>query len=113
MKDALFDNQTEEDFKIVAEPKSIATLNLDNVSRKLCPSLEHFVVFSSLSCGRGNVGQTNYGKSNSTMERICELRRSGGYPALAIQWGPIGDVGLLSDLPDQQLELIEGKHHGI
>ena len=52
----------------------------------------YFVVFSSVSCGRGNAGQTNYGMANSVMERICELRKKEGYPALAIQWGAIGDV---------------------
>lgn len=51
-----------------------------------------FVVFSSVSCGRGNAGQSNYGMSNSVMERICEKRRSDGLPGLAIQWGAIGDV---------------------
>lgn len=51
-----------------------------------------FVVFSSVSCGRGNGGQTNYGMSNSVMERVCERRRHDGYPAVGIQWGAIGDV---------------------
>lgn len=50
------------------------------------------MVFSSVSCGRGNAGQSNYGMSNSVMERICEKRRSDGLPGLAIQWGAIGDV---------------------
>lgn len=54
-----------------------------------------FAVFSSISCGRGNPGQTNYGWSNSVMERIVEKRRADGYPGLAIQWGAIGDVGVV------------------
>ncbi len=45
-----------------------------------------------MSCGRGNQGQTNYGMSNSIMERICEQRQADGLPSLAIQWGAIGDV---------------------
>lgn len=49
-------------------------------------------MFSSVSCGRGNGGQTNYGMANSVMERICEQRRNDGLPAVAIQWGVIGDV---------------------
>lgn len=53
-------------------------------------------MFSSVSCGRGNAGQTNYGMSNSVMERICESRRAAGYPALAIEWGAIGEVCLLN-----------------
>ncbi|CAF4364108.1 unnamed protein product, partial [Rotaria sordida] len=57
--------------------------------------LDYFVVFSSISCGRGNAGQTNYGYANSTMERICEQRQKDDLPALAIQWGAIGDVGMV------------------
>lgn len=80
------------------------------------------MAFSSVSCGRGNAGQTNYGFANSAMERICEQRRHDGLPGgplpgpllfaapspphspntlpalptgLAIQWGAIGDVGIV------------------
>lgn len=53
------------------------------------------MAFSSVSCGRGNAGQSNYGYANSTMERVCEMRHYKGLPALAIQWGAIGDVGVV------------------
>lgn len=65
------------------------------VTRQKCPELQHFVVFSSVSCGRGNAGQSNYGFANSTMERVCEQRRHDNLPGLAIQWGAIGDVGVV------------------
>ena len=55
----------------------------------------YFVVFSSVTSGRGNLGQSNYGFANSSMERVCECRRKHGKNALAIQWGAIGDVGLV------------------
>ncbi|XP_018397404.1 PREDICTED: fatty acid synthase [Cyphomyrmex costatus] len=95
LRDALIENLKEADFKTVILPKVDVTKNLDIVSRKLCPSLDYFVVFSSVSCGRGNIGQTNYGFANSTMERIMEERQANGLPGLAIQWGAIGDVGLV------------------
>lgn len=50
------------------------------VTRQKCPDLDYFVVFSSVSCGRGNAGQSNYGFANSTMERICEQRHHDGLP---------------------------------
>lgn len=53
------------------------------------------MVFSSVSCGRGNAGQSNYGFANSAMERVCEQRRHDDLPGLAIQWGAIGDVGVV------------------
>ncbi|XP_075558241.1 fatty acid synthase 1 [Dermacentor variabilis] len=97
LRDALLENQTPEAYETVCKPKVDGTQRLDELSRKMCPEIDHFVVFSSVSCGRGNAGQTNYGYANSVMERICERRVADGLPGLAIQWGAIGDVGVLHD----------------
>ncbi|XP_077868685.1 fatty acid synthase-like [Saccoglossus kowalevskii] len=98
LKDGLLENQTPETFRSVCAAKYIGTCNLDQATRKLCAkSMDWFVVYSSVVSGRGNVGQTNYGFANSAMERICEQRCHDGYPALAIQWGAIGDVGIIQD----------------
>uniref|UniRef100_A0A1A9Z5Z9 Fatty acid synthase n=1 Tax=Glossina pallidipes TaxID=7398 RepID=A0A1A9Z5Z9_GLOPL len=95
LRDDILENQTAKDFKTVCDPKVTATKLLDQCSRSLCTSLDHFVCFSSVSCGRGNIGQSNYGLANSAMERICEARQASGFPGLAIQWGAIGDTGLV------------------
>jgi len=96
LRDGLMENQTRDNFLQVSEPKVEATINLDTVCRQTCESSLHwFVVFSSVSCGRGNAGQANYGFANSVMERICEQRRHDGLAGLAVQWGAIGDVGLI------------------
>ncbi|XP_063530101.1 fatty acid synthase-like [Cydia strobilella] len=98
LRDALLENQTPEGFRAVTEPKIEVTRRLDSASRELAPELEHFVVFSSVSCGRGNAGQSNYGLANSGMERLVERRLAEGLPALAVQWGAVGDVGLAAAL---------------
>ncbi|MCQ7632684.1 SDR family NAD(P)-dependent oxidoreductase, partial [Salmonella enterica] len=95
LRDAMLENQTPELFQDVNKPKYSGTLHLDRVTREACPELDYFVAFSSVSCGRGNAGQTNYGFANSAMERICEQRRHDGLPGLAVQWGAIGDVGIV------------------
>lgn len=95
LRDAMLENQTPELFLDVSKPKYDGTVNLDRVTREACPELDYFVAFSSVSCGRGNAGQTNYGFANSTMERVCEQRRHDGLPGLAVQWGAIGDVGVV------------------
>lgn len=95
LRDAMLENQTPEFFQDVNKPKYNGTLNLDRATREACPELDYFVAFSSVSCGRGNAGQSNYGFANSTMERICEQRRHDGLPGLAVQWGAIGDVGII------------------
>lgn len=68
LMDALWENQTSQTFEESFKPKARATKNLDALTRQLCPELRHFVVFSSVSCGRGNAGQTNYAMANSVSQ---------------------------------------------
>ena len=105
LRDGIFENQNSKMFAESLAPKADATKYLDEISRKLCPNLKQFVIFSSVSCGRGNAGQSNYGMGNSVMERIMEERAKIGLPAKAIQWGAIGDVGLLADLQEINMDM--------
>ncbi|CAG7731276.1 unnamed protein product [Allacma fusca] len=95
LQDALFSNQTAKAFEMVSNSKATATLHFDALTRLYAPSMDYFVVFSSLACGKGNAGQSNYGYANSAMERICEQRIQDGFPARAIQWGVVADVDVL------------------
>ncbi|RLU26123.1 hypothetical protein DMN91_002289 [Ooceraea biroi] len=103
LRNTLIENMKKEDLKTVIAPKADVTRNLDTVSRKFCPLLDYFVVFSSMSCGRGNLGQSNYGLANSIMERIVERRQADGLPGLAIQWGFIGNVGLMESMENNNI----------
>jgi fatty acid synthase, animal type len=105
LRDSIFENQDVDKFNECMAPKAVATKHLDEVSRVLCPELQYFVVFSSVSCGRGNAGQSNYGMANSVMERIMEQRHSLGLPAKAIQWGAVGEVGLVADMQEDKLDM--------
>ena len=97
LNDCLLENQTIDKFCETIDSKTKAFENLDKLSRELNLNLDHFVVFSSVACGKGNVGQSNYAYGNSVCERICETRHRDGLKGLAIQWGPIGDVGVLAE----------------
>lgn len=88
----MFINQTAQAFTDTARPKVLGTSHLDELSRELCPELEYFVVYSSIAC-QGNFGQSSYAMANSAIERICELRKADKLPALAIEFGPVGNVG--------------------
>lgn len=105
LRDGLFENQSVSLFEESFGPKAVATKYMDEISRKLCPDLKHFVVFSSVSCGRGNAGQSNYGMANSIMERVIERRHELNLPAKAIQWGAVGDVGLLANLQLKNMDM--------
>ncbi|KAG5669844.1 hypothetical protein PVAND_000135 [Polypedilum vanderplanki] len=98
LHDRIFVNHALEMFNKSLAPKAIATKHLHDASIELCPDLKHFVAISSVSCGRGFGGQTNYGMSNSVMEEVVNMRFKMKLPAKAIQWGPVADVGLLSDV---------------
>ena len=94
LNDCLLENMTYEQFCESIDCKHKVFDNLDKLSRKLEYALDYFVVFSSVTCGKGNAGQTNYAFGNSLCERICEQRRKDGLHGLAIQYGPVGDVGV-------------------
>lgn len=98
--DRAFANQTPDSFQQSLAPKADSARYIDELTRSLCPELEHFVVFSSIASGRGSAGQTNYGMSNSVLDRIVEDRRRNNLPAKSIQWGPISDIGLVSRITD-------------
>ncbi|XP_072399714.1 fatty acid synthase-like [Diabrotica undecimpunctata] len=106
LRDKLLPKQTRENFNDVFKPKIISVQNMDKCSRKLCPDLKYFVAFSSVTSGRGNIGQINYGMANSAVEMLCEKRKRDNLPALAIQWGPIGEVGVLQKLGAEEKELL-------
>ncbi|KAJ3652951.1 hypothetical protein Zmor_018873 [Zophobas morio] len=108
LKDAFFEDQTEETFKESLSSKANIAVALDQVTRQCCKNLRYFVMFSSMSCGRGNPGQSNYGMANSVMERLCEKRRNDGLPGLAIQWGPIDDVGVYAKAMGQKKIPLQG-----
>ncbi|XP_070169898.1 fatty acid synthase-like [Polyergus mexicanus] len=108
LKDGIFKNQSPQTFEESFVSKAWTTKKMDELSRTICTQLQHFVVFSSVSCGRGNAGQTNYGMANSVMERICERRMKEGLHSLAIQWGAIGEVGLVADMQENDEELVIG-----
>lgn len=98
LSDALIENQSAETFTCCFDPKGKATMNFDKITRESYPQLDYFVCFSSVSCGRGNFGQANYGYANSVMERICDVRRRDGLHGLTVQWGTVGDVGFVMDV---------------
>ena len=97
-KDSLYQDQYVTQFKEVCGPKSEATRHFDLLTREMCPELDYFVTFSSISANRGNAGQTNYNFANSLMDSICHERRKLGLPGLSIQWGVVGDVGIVADI---------------
>ena len=104
LNDCLVEKLSYEKFCESIDTKYKVFNHLDVESRKLSYNLDYFVVFSSVTCGKGNNGQANYSFGNSLCERICEKRRKEGLHGLAIQYGPVGDVGVFENT-DQLLSM--------
>ncbi|CAG2108061.1 unnamed protein product, partial [Medioppia subpectinata] len=105
LNDCLLGKLTFEKFCSSIDTKHKIFANLDQLTRQLNYPLDYFVVFSSLTCGKGNGGQTNYAFGNSMCERICEERRRDGLHGLAVQYGPVGDVGVFADTSENLLSI--------
>lgn len=66
-----------------------ATRNLDQLSRKLCENLEHFVVMANAGSPLGDRSQILGSMATSVVKGICETRAADGYPAKLVEWGNV------------------------
>merc|ERR1712066_821408 len=97
LHDGAFATRKEEEWEQVVKIKRDGAKNLDQVARSMKLKLETFFMFSSIACD-GNPGQTNYVWANTCMEEVCKQRVKDGLNALAVRWGGIGSVGILTKL---------------
>jgi hypothetical protein len=86
-------------FDEVWQPKNRAALYLHEAFEKVGCPLSFYWMFSSTST-YGNMGQLNYSASNAHLDAIARHRRSLGKPALTIQWGAWGEVGMAANLDE-------------
>ena len=94
MDDALLPDLTRERFGRALRPKLGGADLLDRLTRQ--DPVELFVLYSSVTTPMGNPGQANYVAANAAMEAVAYRRAAAGLPALAVQWGPVGDTGYLA-----------------
>lgn len=95
LEDSMFANMTPSSWNSVNETKVKGLKHLDEATSHL--ALDAFVVFSSISVWFGNAGQSSYAHANSACETVILRRHLEGKKALAIQWGPIDNVGAALD----------------
>ncbi len=94
MDDALLGALDADRFARALRPKLAGAEALDRLTRG--DQLDLFLLFSSVTTAFGNPGQGNYVAANAAIEAVAERRHAEGLPALAVQWGPIGDAGYLA-----------------
>jgi len=95
LDDNYLTNLNQDSFEKVLTPKVAGAMNLHQLSRNL--SLDFFIQFSSISALIGNVGQANYIVANGFLDALCHYRMRQNLPATSINWGVLGEVGVVAN----------------
>ncbi|KAL4762391.1 type I polyketide synthase [Aspergillus foveolatus] len=96
LRDTLFDNMTEDDWRTALASKVRGSQNLHATFK----SLDFFIMMSSIVTVRGNYGQSNYSAACSFQDTFVRHMVQQGEPAFSINIGPIRDVGYVSENPE-------------
>jgi NADPH:quinone reductase-like Zn-dependent oxidoreductase/SAM-dependent methyltransferase/acyl carrier protein len=94
LDDALLSQLDADRFRRVTSPKIHGAWNLHRLTRDL--PLDFFVLFSSSSVTIGNPGQGSYCAANAFLDALAHHRRRLGLPGLAVNWGLLAEVGIIT-----------------
>jgi acyl transferase domain-containing protein/NADPH:quinone reductase-like Zn-dependent oxidoreductase/acyl carrier protein len=92
--DGLASRLSARDLAAIWRAKVLAAEALDRSTRE--DPLTLFLLFSSAAVPLGSPGQAAYAAANAGIEAIARRRQAEGRPALAVQWGPVSDAGVLA-----------------
>jgi NADPH:quinone reductase-like Zn-dependent oxidoreductase len=76
----------------VLAPKVRGAWNLHHLTAG--DDLDLFVLFASAAGLFGSPGQASYAAGNAFLDGLAAWRRSRSLPALAVDWGPVAEIGL-------------------
>jgi myxalamid-type polyketide synthase MxaB len=96
LDDGVLSQQDRARFAKVMGPKVNGAAALHELTRGL--PLDFFVLFSSAASLLGSAGQGNYAAANAFMDALAHERRARGLPALSVNWGAWGEVGMAAGL---------------
>jgi NAD(P)-dependent dehydrogenase (short-subunit alcohol dehydrogenase family)/acyl carrier protein len=78
----------------VLAPKTAGAWNLHRLTETL--DLDFFVMYSSIASVLGGPAQGNYAAANSFLDSLADYRQTRGLRGLAVNWGAIDQVGVVS-----------------
>jgi acyl transferase domain-containing protein/acyl carrier protein len=94
IEDTLILRMTQENFHAISRAKIFGAWLLHQHLKSV--PLDFFVLFSSATSLVGWVGQGNYAAGNAFLDALSHYRHSLGMPAMTINWGLWGDVGMIA-----------------
>jgi NADPH:quinone reductase-like Zn-dependent oxidoreductase len=95
LRDAVFEQMTLDDWQGGLRPKLYGTWNL-HAEFSAPGSLDFFVMLSSVSGVVGIASQANYAAGGAYEDAMARWRQAQGLPGVAIDLGPISDIGYVS-----------------
>ena len=94
LEDSVLVNLASDQLRRILAPKVSGAWNLH--LQTLHRPLDCFVLFSSVGSVFGHAGQGSYAAGNAFLDSLAAYRCTLGLPALAINWGYLGDVGYVA-----------------
>ena len=85
---------TGEEMDSVLKAKVAGTWNLHSATKD-CKKLDQFILYSSISAVWGEKTLAHYCAANRFLDSVAQFRRKSGLPALAVNWGLWGSVGMI------------------
>jgi hypothetical protein len=92
MDSTLLSEVNAEQLERAMRPKAGGAWTLHHLTQNL--TLDHFVLFSSMTAIIGQPGVASYAAANSALDALARYRQAKGLKAISIQWGPWADLGL-------------------
>ncbi|KAL4914772.1 hypothetical protein BDW62DRAFT_219851 [Aspergillus aurantiobrunneus] len=107
LRDVSIRNMSYELMSDVFRPKVYGSIHLDRIFKD--EPLDFFILFSSINCVIGNLGQANYAAANTFMCSLAAQRRRRGLAATALNVGAIIGAGYMERESSKALDLTVSK----
>ena len=107
LRDVSIQNMSFELMSDVFRPKVYGSIHLDRIFKN--EALDFFILFSSINCVIGNLGQANYAAANTFMCSLAAQRRERGLAATALNVGAIIGAGYMERESSKALDLTVSK----
>ncbi|KAI0015263.1 polyketide synthase [Xylariomycetidae sp. FL0641] len=103
LNDTILERLTFEQWQNGIGPKVAGSLHLHHH----LPGLRFFVMLSSIAGVLGHASQANYAAGNTFQDALARHRTAAGLPAVSLDLGAVGDVGVVAEASDDMRERLE------